>query len=273
MPYVSRLILLLIMCLLCGNAFAQNKEITSLIKAKRLLQEVIYSDYFQTIYCNATYDPRTKKIIAYPSVFNETIIANRVERIEYEHVVPVSTFGQTFRAWQKGHKKCVSKGVPYKGRKCANKVNREFKLMQADMYNLYPSVGSVNAVRMDRPFVDLPRNIGSYFGPMCSFKVADNLAEPPDFAKGVVARAYLYFAETYPKRFRLTGKQLHQMIDWHIKYPVSQWECTRTARIEAIQHSENLITKEGCKHAGLWINSKENNNLNNLKQSVEKEIK
>lgn len=245
------------------HASAQNQQIYLLSDSKHILREIVYSDYFETIYCGATYDPKTKKIIAYPSVFNEAVIANRSERIEYEHIVPVENFGRTFKEWRNGDERCVSKDRPYKGRKCADKTNKKFQLMQADMYNLYPSVGSINALRMNKPFVKLPRNIGSAFGPVCSFKVADNLAEPPDRAKGIVARTYLYFSEVYPTRFRLSDQQLHQMIDWHIQYPVTKWECTRTARIEAIQKSENLITKIACQQAGLWSEEKFNENLKN----------
>ena len=270
---MKRFIAFFIVCLIVNQSVAQNRRIDSLSDAKHILQDLIYTDYFETIYCGATYHPKTKKIIAYPDVFNETVIANRSERIEYEHIVPVENFGRTFKEWRKGDKRCVSKGIHYKGRKCANKVNKKFRLMQADMYNLYPSVGSVNAIRMNKPFIRLPQNIEPVFGTSCLFKVADNSVEPPDRAKGIVARTYLYFSEVYPKRFQLNTQQLHQMIDWHIQYPVTEWECTRTARIEAIQKSENLITKEACQKAGLWVNTDFNKNLNNQKQYIEKEEK
>lgn len=238
------------------SATAQNKHFDYLPDSKRALQNEVYTDYFQTIYCNATYDAETKKIIQYPNEFNETIIAHRSQNMEYEHVVPVEAFGRNFKEWRQGHPICQGPHFPYKGRKCAEKTNLTFAYIQADMYNLYPSIGSVNAVRLNRPFMNLPKNIPSLFGENCSFKIADNLAEPPDISKGIVARTYLYFSETYPKWFELSQKQLNLMIDWHIQYPVTEWECTRTYRIEKIQKSKNLITRESCLEANLWPTQK-----------------
>ncbi|MEL0631086.1 endonuclease I, partial [Psychromonas aquatilis] len=43
---------------------------------------------------------------------------------------------------------CVNtKRKAYKGRRCAEKANMEYLYMQADMYNLYPAIGSVNDSR------------------------------------------------------------------------------------------------------------------------------
>ena len=48
------------------------------------------------------------------------------------------------------------KGKVFKGRKCVEKVNREYRLMQSDMYNLYPAIGAVNALRQNYNFQMLP---------------------------------------------------------------------------------------------------------------------
>ncbi len=72
----------------------------------------------------------------------------RANRIEWEHVVPAYTFGIFFSEWTVGHPKCVKKnGKKFKGRKCAEKVNKEYRRMQADMFNLYPAIGEVNGRR------------------------------------------------------------------------------------------------------------------------------
>ena len=75
----------------------------------------------------------------------------RVNRAETEHIVPAENFGRTFSEWREGHPLCVhSDGNPYKGRKCAELANAEFGQMEADMHNLYPAIGSVNAARAIR---------------------------------------------------------------------------------------------------------------------------
>ena len=55
------------------------------------------------------------------------------------------------------------KGKPFKGRSCAEKVNQEYRFMQADMYNLFPAVGAVNAMRSNYNYAMLP-DMESTFG-------------------------------------------------------------------------------------------------------------
>ena len=81
----------------------------------------------------------------------------RAHRIEWEHVVPAEAFGQSFKEWREGHPDCVdNRGKSFKGRKCAEKVNPEFRQMQADMYNLYPAVGEVNGLRSNYSMAMIP---------------------------------------------------------------------------------------------------------------------
>lgn len=85
----------------------------------------------------------------------------------------------------------------------------------------------------------------------CPAKVDGNRFEPPDRAKGQVARAALYMADSYPK-YRLSRQQEKLFKAWDRMYPVDEWECTRAKRIEALQGNENARIKEPCKKAGLW---------------------
>ncbi len=72
----------------------------------------------------------------------------RAHRIEWEHIVPASTFGRTFAAWTEGHERCVdSRGRPYKGRRCAQKVEPLYRRMELDHRNLVPTIGELNGRR------------------------------------------------------------------------------------------------------------------------------
>ncbi|WP_409439113.1 endonuclease [Psychromonas sp. GE-S-Ul-11] len=104
-------------------------------------------------------------------------------RVEWEHVVPAENFGRTFIEWREGDKQCVtSKGKAYKGRKCANRVNDEYKYMKADMHNLFPAIWAVNAMRSNYNFQLLPQ-VESGFG-SCLMKVNNKKAEPPVESRG-----------------------------------------------------------------------------------------
>ena len=169
--------------------------------------------------------------------------------MEWEHVVPAENFGRAFAEWREGDEACVrNNGKPFKGRACAEKVNQEFRYMQADLYNLYPAIGAVNAVRSNYRYTMLP-DAASSFG-SCPMKVSGRAVEPPEYTRGAIARTMLYMQDAYPK-YKLSNAQMKLMTAWDKMYPVDAWECLRAKRIERIQGNENPFVKEACRKAGL----------------------
>ncbi|GAB6124997.1 hypothetical protein JCM14124_07030 [Humidesulfovibrio idahonensis] len=215
--------------------------------AKRTLSRAIYHDHRVTFYCQATYDENGT--VPPPPGFTTPKHKARASQIEWEHVVPAENFGRTFPEWRDGAPECQDKRGPFKGRKCAERVNREYRLMQADMYNLYPAIGAVNALRSNYNYAMLP-GVANTFG-SCGMKIQDNKVEPPEHARGAIARTVKYMAWAYP-RFELSRQQEKLMDAWDGMYPVDQWECTRAKRIEAMQGNENPMSKGKCQQAGLW---------------------
>jgi deoxyribonuclease-1 len=61
----------------------------------------------------------------------------------------------------------------------------------------------------------------------CNMKISEDYAEPPDRARGVIARTTKYMQWAYPDRFSLSRDELDLMNAWDKQYPVDQWECTR----------------------------------------------
>jgi deoxyribonuclease-1 len=225
------------------GAFAGgNESIESFNKAKKNLERLIYVDHRETLYCGAEFD--SKKNVIPPAGFTTAKHKKRAKRIEWEHVVPAENFGRTFTEWRDGHPQCVSsKGKSFKGRKCASKMNKEYRLMQSDMYNLFPAIGAVNAMRSNYNFVaqvDAKSGFGS-----CDMKINNRKAEPPMEARGRIARTYIYMDATY-KRYSMSKSQKQLMNAWDRMYPVSDWECDRANRIEKLQSSENSLMKARC---------------------------
>ena len=131
--------------LLASYAYSQNTQITSFSKSKKLLLKV-YKDNPYTLYCGCSFKGKKPDLSSCGYIPKKD--RKRANRIEWEHVVPAHAFGQSFSEWRKGHPKCVSKkGKKFKGRKCAQKMNEEYRRMQADMFNLYPAIGEVNGRR------------------------------------------------------------------------------------------------------------------------------
>lgn len=224
-----------------------NTREDSFQAAKRALDKRVYYDHRVTLYCRAGYDKNGAVIL--PEGFRAPKHQARAARIEWEHVVPAENFGRTFAEWRDGHPDCQDRRGPFKGRKCAERVSREYRLMQADMYNLYPAIGAVNALRENYNYAMLPGAQNSFGS--CAMKIADGKAEPPEYARGTIARSTKYMAWAYP-RFQLSRQQEQLMDAWDKMYPVDQWECARAERIEAIQGNENPMVKNKCREAGLW---------------------
>lgn len=245
----SALTAALIFTFLCiGVTFAAGNETNdSFAKAKKMLERQVYFDHRVTLYCGAIFDEG--KHIDLPDGFVTEKHQKRASKVEWEHAVPAENFGRAFEEWREGHPQCVSKGKPFKGRKCAEKVNMEYRHMQADMYNLFPAIGAVNAVRGNKQYSELP-SAKSAFG-TCEAKMDGNRFEPPTRAKGQVARAALYMADSYDE-YRLSRQQRQLFEAWNKMYPIDQWECTRAKRIEKLQGNENRFVKAPCQQVGLW---------------------
>ena len=225
----------------------QNTGNDSFSQAKRLLSQKVYADFRQTFYCAASYDARGN--ISLPEGFVAHSHKGRALRVEWEHVVPAENFGRSFSEWREGHPLCVDRrGKPFKGRNCAEKASLEFRYMYADMHNLVPAIGAVNAARKNHNFALLP-GVASRFG-SCLVKVEGNKVEPPERARGMIARTYLYMQASYP-RFSMGRPQQQLMEAWDKMYPPDAWECTRARRIEALQGNPNAITQKRCQEAKL----------------------
>lgn len=237
-----------LLCCAAGLATAAGNETNdSFSRAKKMLARQVYHGHRTTLYCGAAFDETGA--VDLPGGFETSKHRKRAARVEWEHAVPAENFGRAFKEWREGHPRCMSGGRPFRGRKCAEMVNMEYRRMQADMYNLFPAIGAVNAVRGNRQYAELP-GVAPAFG-SCKAKVNGNRFEPPARARGQVARAALYMADTYA-RYRLSRQQRQLFEAWDKAYPVDEWECIRTRRIERLQDNENRRVKEPCQQAGLW---------------------
>ena len=222
---------------------AGNEKIESFNKAKKLLEQKVYFDHRVTFYCQAPFD--AKKRITLPDGFSAPKHDKRSSRVEWEHVVPAENLGRAFVEWREGNAACVdSKGRSFKGRKCAEKVNASYRLMQSDLYNLYPAIGSVNAMRSNYRYQMLP-GVPNTFG-TCAMKIDGRRAEPPEYTRGAIARTSLYMEDAYSV-YKMSSSQKKLMQAWDRLHPVDQWECLRAKRIEAIQGNENKFVSEPCR--------------------------
>ena len=224
-----------------------NTKILSFSKAKKILQNKIYNtkDLQIAFYSKCTYESKKINASKYKLVVNKESCdytprtkSKRAHYIEWEHIVPAHAFGHNLSCWNNGNDICTQKSnnKPYKGRKCCNKVSKEFQLMQADMYNLVPAIGEINGDRNNFSFTELsgePRIYGKI-----DFEVdfKTRKVEPPEYAKGQIARTYLYFKKTY--NLPISKKQMQLYNAWNTQYPITDKEKSIYKKIEKIQENK-----------------------------------
>ena len=206
-------------------------------QAKRLLREHVYHDQNAsrgTFYCACQFNwvGRSGGRLD-PSACGLTVtkLEERAQRIEWEHVVPASTAGRHLACWRNG------------GRENCQKTDPAFNRLEADMFNLVPAVGSVNAMRSDINYGMVAgryENLGN-----CSTKIGtqNRVVEPRDEVKGMAARTTFYMADRY--NIRLSRQQEAVLIAWDRQFPVTPWELERNRRISrAMGHSNEFVTGE-----------------------------
>ncbi len=229
----------------------QKKERTrgsepSFRRSKRALRE-IYATHRLSLYCGCAFDERWRVDAAscgYRGRGNK-----RAERIEWEHVVPAHALGGSFAAWRDGHAKCVGNKGTYKGRACARKISRSFREMEANMHNLYPAIGEVNARRSNFSMAMIEGETRAFGA--CDVEIAGRTIEPRPAVRGEIARTYRYMHQTYPGRGLISRKNQQLIRTWNEQDPVDAWECQRARTIDRAQGGTNAVVGAACATAGL----------------------
>jgi len=238
---------LILILLLISSLFATNESFSH---SKKELRK-IYRDHQTTIYCDCKYNYKNKKnmidkkscgYVPRNKYTKKGKLNIRANRIEWEHVIPAENFGRQFSCWRDGDAQCVnSKGKHYKGRKCCTKVNKQYRIMQADMHNLFPAIGELNADRKNYRY-DFELPFQGQYG-QCEFNVLfkQKRARVREEIRGVIARDYLYFHKRY--KMKLSKQELRKYQDWNKRYPPDAWEIERNKRISKIQGNLNEFIK------------------------------
>lgn len=156
---------------------------------------------------------------------------NRAQRVEWEHIVPAWVLGHQRQCWQNG------------GRENCGNTDPVYRAMEADMHNLAPTIGEVNADRSNFRYGVLP-SLPNQYG-QCSTKTdfKQRVTEPRDEVKGFVARTQFYMHDRYG--LAMSKQQQQLFMAWDRMYPVSNWERERDRRVAAsMGHHNPFITGE-----------------------------
>lgn len=242
---------LLITFMITLSVLQANETISSFSKSKKLLKK-IYKGNQISFYANCQYNYKDKnnmivrKSCGYTPRNEYTKkgkINTRARRIEWEHVIPAENFGRQFKCWRDGNPQCVkSNGKSFKGRKCCTKVNEKFRYMQADLHNLVPAIGELNADRSNFRY-GIIKDEKRFYGENIDFEVdfKSKIAEPRDSIKGNIARTYFYFEDMYDMKISKKDRKLFEA--WDNIDPVDNWERKRNQLIYKTQGNKNKFVQ------------------------------
>nr|WP_299599071.1 endonuclease [uncultured Microbulbifer sp.] len=159
-----------------------KKAISTFSQAKLALSDQVYKEGFTQVafYSDCNYSRQGKKLIPdWASCgYKPRKNSNRGSRIEWEHVVPAWVIGHQRQCWQSG------------GRKNCSRSDDLFRMAEADMHNLVPTIGEINGDRSNYRFAEIGGGFTQYG--TVNFKVdfKQHAVEPPASRKGEIARAY-----------------------------------------------------------------------------------
>lgn len=194
-------------------------------QAKQLAAS-LYKQHPRSFYCDCPFLYQGKKLVPQLAECGYQIRkqATRANRIEWEHVVPAWELGHQRSCWQQG------------GRK-ACQADPGFQQMEADLHNLVPAIGEVNADRSNLAYGIIPDENRVYGD--CDFEVDHQarMAEPRAAIRGDIARIYLYMNDRYA--LNLSDSQKLLFADWHRQDPVDSWERQRDQWIQQRQGNSN----------------------------------
>lgn len=211
--------------------------------SKEILKGSIYPFKGQTFYCGCEYQKNSIKSESCKLMLKKS--HKRARRLEWEHVVPVSAFGHSFKEYREAKKLCPAKGKKsLSPRKCATKLNPKFAAMAGDLHNLVPVVGAINALRSNFSFTEL----GAEAQKLCDkgFLLLGRKVSPPQELKGDVARIYLYMDTTYPGTGIISEKNRKLFDSWNKLDPVSKYECELDSLKAKFQGVNNPFIASQC---------------------------
>ncbi len=214
-------------------------------RAKNVADDVVYNGHRITLYCGCVYtsdgdsDGSGKPDLASCGYSGPAKHEARAKRTEWEHIVPASLMpARQMACWENPSSigACQkSDGSFLKGRACCEKSSQEARNMIFDLHNLAPSIGQVNALRLNDRYGEIDGE-DRPFG-MCAAEDIDGLFEPGDEERGDVARVWLYMS--WKHGVTISDDELRMFIRWDRADPVSAWERLRNQRIMSVQGNGN----------------------------------
>ncbi len=194
----------------------------SFSQAKREATQ-IYLSHQEAFYSGCEYYAVGKKLVPLKSSCGYKTRKNevRASRIEWEHIVSMWQIGHQLQCWQNG------------GRSNCRKVSARFRQIEADLHNLVPAIGELNADRSNfkHGMIEGEKRVYGAVDAEVDFRAG--IFEPRPKVRGDIARIYFCIQQKYG--LDISNQQMQLFKSWDQSDPVSPWEKQRNLKIQAIQ--------------------------------------
>lgn len=113
--------------------------------------------------------------------------------------------------------------------------------MRGDLHHLFACEPTCNSSRSNYPYYDFCDYVpeGSILGIKGGCGKAEKSKFEPEYGKGIVARATLYFLIRYPNTIKKELEDVSLLLKWHQTFPVSIYEKHRNLAIHELQGNRN----------------------------------
>lgn len=209
-------------------------------QAKNILK-MIHLDYKVTTlnHCRYDYDKT--------SCMDKTEVNTSSCSVKEDHqsmvwiqVVPDTFFGRKMACMIETPCINVFTKEPFGSPMCCRRINKKYKKMEADLYNLIPVVSEMKQIQKGKIFSEVKDPITM----VGETKIGKEAIEPADNVKGDIARVYLYMDEVYSLELNATQKNLY--LKWNSLDGVDAQECALSKIISKIEGSANTWIEKEC---------------------------
>ena len=220
------------------HASLANADIpNSFSSAKQKMYKKVYNNEWTTFYTGCYWSAKKVSLEScgladsFPSSANK-----RARRTEAEHVIPASWLYKKNKSWRDCY--LDAKRLGMKARDYCQDNDLEFRNAHNDLVNLRPTVGQVNGLRSNKPFVE--KISGEKITTLRAnkkFIISSRGVIPDPSIRGDIARIAFYMRDKYKVDF--SPRQEMLFFKWIEDDPVSEEEIELNKKIKEAQGTGN----------------------------------
>ena len=150
---------------------------------------------------------------------NHSLLPPAATRVRWGYLIGLERYGRLLGCWQST---CLINGKARIGHPCCRQTSAQYAALASDLRLIAPLLAKAATV-LQRYQVGVVRTASEVW-PGCGAQLdhVEHRLEPPNNAKGVLARAYLYAYHRHG--YPLSAEEMTLFSQWAKEYPEAAWE-------------------------------------------------